>query len=95
MANIGPASHANVTADGAIKTKSGQLVSVLLSSGGAAATLILYDNASAASGTVLATIKTATNNDSNQWSPAVPYVFANGIYADISGTGASATVVYL
>jgi hypothetical protein len=95
MATIGPALHANVTADGAVKSASGQLVSVLLTSGGAAATLVLYDNDSAASGTVLATIKTATNNDSNQWSPAVPYVAANGIYADITGTGASATVVYL
>lgn len=89
-----PASHADVAADGIVKASPGSLVAVLLAGGSANSSITLYDNASAASGTVLATIN-ALANDSVVWSPAIPYVAANGIYADITGTGANATVIYL
>lgn len=92
--SYGPAAHAAVTADGIVKAKNGVLYSVLLTAGDAAAgSVILYDNASAASGTILATLKAATGT-SVQWSPECGYVFANGIYADIGGLGAAAYVVY-
>lgn len=86
--------HTAVTADGIVKAANGALCAVLLTAGdAAAASIVLYDNASAASGTVLATIKAATGT-SVQWTPAASYVFTNGIYADITGAGAAAYVVY-
>lgn len=92
--SYGPAAHAAVTADGIVKATNGVLYSVLLTAGDAAAgSVILYDNASAASGTILATLKAATGT-SVQWSPECGYVFTNGIYADIGGSGAAAYVVY-
>jgi hypothetical protein len=79
-----------ITADGAVKGASGGLVSVLLTAGdSAAATLVLYDN-SAASGTVVATLKTAQAT-SVQWSPASPVAFSL-LFADITGDGAAAYV---
>lgn len=79
-----------ITADGAVKSTSGGLVSVLLTAGdSAAATLVLYDN-SAASGTVVATLK-AAQATSVQWSPSSPVAFSL-LYADITGTGAAAYV---
>lgn len=88
-----PAAHANVTADGAVRTGPGQLVAVLLTGGSDQATLVLYDN-TGASGTKLATLKAAANTTVT-WTPATPYVASKGIYADITGTGPVATVVYL
>jgi len=91
---IGPAAHAAVAADGIVKAANGQLVGATLTAGSDTATLILYDNASAASGTKLATLKAAANTTAS-FTPAVPYVATKGIYADIDGTGPVATVVYL
>ncbi|MBK8184270.1 MAG: hypothetical protein IPK63_15885 [Candidatus Competibacteraceae bacterium] len=92
--SYGPAAHAAVTADGVVKAKNGVLYSVLLTAGDAAAgSIILYDNASAASGTILATLK-AAQGTTVQWSPGCGYVFTNGIYADIGGASAAAYVVY-
>jgi len=67
----------------------------LLTPGSALSTITLYDNASAASGTVLAKLTAVANGASVQFSPAAPYVFTNGCYADIDGTGANATVVVI
>lgn len=89
-----PHSSTEVTSDSVVKAASGYLVSVLLTAGSAAATIVLYDNASAASGTVLATLKTSAANISVQWSPAQPIAFQNGIYADITGASATAYVAY-
>lgn len=91
---IGPAAHKNVTSDSAVKAAGGQLVAVALTGSGAAATLVLYDNPGAASGTVLLTIK-AADGATEFFSPAIPYVFTAGCYADITGSGASATVVFI
>jgi hypothetical protein len=90
-----PAAHAQVTSDAAVKDAPGALVAVLLTAGaGAAADITLYDNASAASGTKLVVLKALTG-ESEGWAPATPYVASKGIYADINGSGAEATVVYL
>ena len=89
------AAHAAVTSDSAVKAANGQLVAVSLTAGdAAAATLILYDNASAASGTVLVSLK-AAQGETVSFTPVYPYSAANGIYADIGGSGAAATVVYI
>lgn len=88
------ATHSDVSADGVVNNRTGQLVAVLLTAGSDAAQIILYDNASAASGTVLANLKALTG-ESATFCPAVPINCRAGIYADISGTLANATVVYI
>lgn len=89
-----PAAHAAVTGDGAVKTTNGQLVAVCLTAAAATSTIVLYDNASAASGTVLCSLSCVANT-SVTFTPAVPFAFSNGIYADINGASAVAYVVYL
>ncbi len=90
----GPAQHVDVAADKVVKAAGGQLVAVHLTAAATTATLTLYDNASAASGTVLAKLSAPTL-ETVPFCPAIPYVATNGIYADIGGTGANATVVFL
>lgn len=70
------------------------LVGVVLAAGsGADATLILYDNTSAAT-PILCTLA-AAQKTSASFTPSVPIAFSKGVYADIGGSGAVATVVYL
>lgn len=87
------AAHKTLTADGAVKNGPGVLVAVVVTGGTDAATVVLYDN-TAASGTVLCTLK-AGANESAVFTPALPYAFAKGCYADLTGTGPEVTVVYL
>lgn len=89
-----PVGSKEITADGIVSAAPGMLVSVLLAGGSGASSVVLYDNASAASGTILATVK-AIATDSREWSPAQPIVCSKGIYADISGTGAAAYIAYV
>jgi hypothetical protein len=76
-----------------VKSGPGALVAVALTAGSDGATATLYDN-TAASGTVLVTLKAAANG-SAVFTPAAPYAFAKGCYADLTGTGPAVTVVYL
>jgi len=87
------AAHKTLTADGAVKSGPGALVAVALTGGTDTATVVLYDN-TAASGTILCTLKAAAN-ESAIFTLALPYAFAKGCYADLTGTGPEATVVYL
>lgn len=88
----GPGQSNAVTADGAVKTSNGRLSAVLLTAAAATATIILYDNASAASGTILASLSCVQNTSTHVTFPH-GLVFSNGIYADIGGAGAAAYVV--
>jgi len=56
---------------------------------------VLYDNASAASGTKLAeiTVKGSDNYGGRNWQ--LPVRCVNGVYADLTGTGASCIVEYI
>ena len=92
----GPAAKASglKTSDGLIKAAPVLLTGVLIITDGTnPATAILYDNASAATGTVLfkGTVPGAANFGGATWE--VPIRPANGIYLDISGTDA-AVIVY-
>lgn len=83
----------NVAADGVVSASpSRAIAAVALAGGSAASTLILYDNATEASGTILLKLAAATGT-SAVFTPAAPVTVANGIYADISGTAANATVI--
>lgn len=77
------------TADGIVHTGACYITSILIITNGTDdATVILYDN-TAASGTVRweQTVAGANNYGGKDWS--YPKFFAIGIYADVTGTGAS------
>jgi hypothetical protein len=83
------------SADAAILAQSGELHGLtVLADGTNPATVVLYDNASAASGTVLAKIIVDATATSEVWTPVAPIECVNGIYADVSGTGAEFIVHY-
>ncbi len=81
------------TADAALRARPCVLGgAILVGDGTNACTLILYDNASAASGVVLTTLR-ALGNASVVWNAPAPGIpCTNGIYADVGGTGATYVV---
>jgi len=56
--------------------------------------LVVYDNASAASGKVLAKATTRASDVQNHIIFTMPVVAENGIYASVTGTGASYIIYY-
>jgi hypothetical protein len=85
---VSPASTASLTATGAVKAAPGRLASVLVTTALSAAAVTIYDNASAASGTVLAVIPASS---AVGFRVVVDLPAFNGIYASFAGTG---TVVF-
>lgn len=82
------------TADAAIMAQSGYLCGLtVIADGTNAATVTLYDNASAASGTVLMEITVDATDTTEVWVPAEAIECANGIYADL--TLAAGTARYI
>ncbi len=80
----------NKTADAVVKAAHGIFGSlILIGDGTNLATAVLYDNASAATGVVVA--RAATKESTQIFGPVQ---CANGIYLDIGGTGAAAVVLY-
>ena len=81
-------------ADAAIATGRNRINAVTLIGGSTASSVILYDNASAASGTVLAKVTQATNLVQTHVLFENPVIAENGIYADVAGTGAEYIVYF-
>lgn len=79
------------SADAAISAAPCYLHAITLIPAAADCAVVLYDNASAASGTVLAklSIVVTTADGSNNMVFNNPVYCAKGIYADVSGTGAN------
>lgn len=67
---------------------------MLVGGGVAAATVVLYDNASAGSGTVLATLRTDTAGVTSSVDFARPVRADNGIVAVVTGADAQAVVSF-
>jgi hypothetical protein len=82
-----------VTETAALLARPGALLAVLLTGAANAASVTLYDNATTNSGNVLAVVKAAINT-SVSWIPPGGQVCASGIYAVVTGTAPSLTVVY-
>jgi hypothetical protein len=78
----------SLTATGAVKASPGRLASVLVTTALSAAAVTIYDNASAASGTVLAVIPASSAIGTRI---VVDLPAFTGIYASFGGTG---TVVF-
>lgn len=82
------------SADAAIVTQSGVLYGVTLMPGSSDSSVVLYDNASAASGVVLAKVTCLANTKSDAVIFNQPIAFNNGVYADVTGTSAAYIVYY-
>lgn len=87
-------STGSLSADTLIATGTALLCGVnLVTDGTNAATLVIYDNTSAA-GTALVTVKIKGADLSKEILFTFPVKAKNGLYADITGTGASFSVFY-
>jgi hypothetical protein len=84
---VSPAFNTSVSATGAVKASPGRLASVLVTTGLSAAAITIYDNPSAASGTVLAVIPASS---AIGFRVVVDLPALNGIYVSFAGTGAVA-----
>ena len=84
------------TADGIISSKPCGIAGVtIITNSSSDAKLILYDNAAAASGTVLFERTVTGSNNGRRFTWPYPAECYNGIYADVTGTGASYIVEYI
>ena len=81
---VSAASTASVSATGAVKAAPGRLASILVTTALSAAAITVYDNASAASGTVLAVIPASS---AVGFRVVVDLPAFAGIYASFAGTG--------
>lgn len=83
------------TANAVIASGKNRINSVtLITDGTNAGTIVIYDNASAASGTVLAKVKCSGAGLVQHVVFENPVVAQDGIYADVTGTGAEYIVYY-
>lgn len=81
MSYFGTARPYTITGDGSVVTGKGRLMGASLTHT-AATTAILYDHASAASGTKLLTLGCAANDNGSPFLPIEGVEFLLGVYAD-------------
>jgi hypothetical protein len=82
-------------ADGVIFARPCRVHSIMLETDGTnVATCILYDNPSAASGTVLASLSCLGADRQATWSLDCGVEANSGVYLDIGGTGAKVVIHY-
>ena len=92
----GAKSSGEKTSDAAVVASGGFLTSVyVITDGSNNAKVIIYDNASAASGTVLLEMTVIASDQYGGRSWVFPAEFYNGIYVDVTGTGASYIIEYI
>jgi hypothetical protein len=83
---------ANKTSSGVVKATPGGIFAVTLTAGaGAAATLILYDNPSAGSGTIIWQLAAVQGTSA---SAVIDAPFGVGCYMALTGTGAVGSISY-
>lgn len=82
------------TADTAIVARAALLYSIVLVPAAAASSVVVYDNATAASGVELTKIAAVANGASVQHLFDPPLVCNNGIYCDVTGAAAGYCVSF-
>lgn len=78
------------TDDGSLADFAGVIRAIVLRSGSDAATVLVYDNPSGASGDILADMASLANNSAILSAVSIP--FSQGLYVDISGTAPAVTI---
>ena len=89
-----PLASCTRSSSGIVKAAPGMLEGAVLTAGSDAATVIVYDNASAASGTVLCKLAALANTSASAVFPD-PVVASKGLYVAVTGTNPSASLYYL
>lgn len=82
------------TADAVITATRNKINAITLIGGSTSSSVILYDNATAASGLVVAKITQPTQNVTTHIIFENPVICEEGIYADVTGTAAEYIVYY-
>ena len=82
------------TADAVIVAGRSRINAITLIGGSTASSVVLYDNAAAASGTVVGKATQATQNVTTHIIFENPVICEDGIYADVTGTGAEYIVYF-
>lgn len=72
----------------------GRLLGVTLVPAAAACSVIVYDNAATAAGTVVATVAGVANGATNTWDINAGIAINSGLVAVVAGTGATAILHY-
>lgn len=85
-------SSGSLAASAAVAARPALVTAITLIPAAAACTLTIYDNASAASGTVLAELALLANAKSETIAFNLPIEADKGVYASLSGSGAAAIV---
>lgn len=92
----------NATSSGAlavgttvVQAKPSDLCSVILSPAATVATVTIFDNATAASGRILATMQAAANGAAATIDFSHPLVGLNGLTVVVTGAGATANIGYV
>lgn len=85
--------YENLSTSKAVRAAPATLCGAVLAGGSAASTLTIYDNTNAASGTVLLKLAAPIGGHA-ALQPGAELYARLGLYAAISGTGASATILY-
>ena len=88
-----PVGFSHITATGAVTTKAGCLSSIILTAGADAASIVLHDNPSAASGVKILEVKAALGT-TTVVDLSSPLVYSKGLYATVTGTTPAITVGY-
>lgn len=73
------------TSDGVVAPDAGQLISITITNASANDDILIYDNASAASGTVIANLTNVAAGTTVV--PNIPAPFENGAYLDLTTAG--------
>ena len=81
-----------LAASAAVAARAGRVHAIILTPASADATVILYDNPSAAAGNILAQVDAKSGAISESVALNVPVEANTGIYASLSGTGAKVIV---
>ncbi len=83
-----------LNASAAIAARPGRVHAVMLTPAAADASIIIYDNPSAASGKILARVDAKASTITQDRVFNVPVESLNGIYASVSGAGATFIIHY-
>lgn len=84
-----------LTADAVIAARPCYITGVNIIPAAAASTIVIYDNASAASGTVVAKVTAVANGESVLHQFDSPIECLKGAYADVTGASAGFIVYYI
>lgn len=92
MSPQAPSAYSYLTASGLIKSGPGILHAINMAAPADTCQILLYDNISAVTGTILLVMKAVVNTTASHYLGNV--AFSRGLYAVLSGTSPAVTIIY-